>query len=261
GSYEVTVTDANECEKKTTVQVVDPCANFSVSATASAYDLTIAVTDGTAPFKYSFENGDSTYEAEVTERTVSFELVEAENTTITITDANECVTTTEVTAEAITTFTDNDDQIYEVVKIGDQIWFAENYNKETEEGSYCYGDEESNCEIYGKLYTWDVAQEIAPTGWELPSADQWEKMINFLGAETAGDQLRNSSGFELKSGGYRTEDSFIGLGQGAGLWTNTSNPNSDLSALSYEFEDDRSDAPTSFKNKGFALSVRLIKKM
>lgn len=47
---------------------------------------------------------------------------------------------------------------------------------------YCYGDLDSNCNVYGGLYQWDEAMQyvttegvkgICPTGWHLPTDAEW----------------------------------------------------------------------------------------
>ena len=51
---------------------------------------------------------------------------------------------------------ERDGQTYKIVKIGDQIWMAENLNYKTE-SSFCYNDSTEYCETYGRLYTWAAA--------------------------------------------------------------------------------------------------------
>lgn len=50
--------------------------------------------------------------------------------------------------------------------------------------SYCYDDEPSNCERYGRLYTWAAAQKACDSlgsTWRLPSMEDWKKLAQIYG--------------------------------------------------------------------------------
>lgn len=105
---------------------------------------------------------------------------------------------------------DIDGNVYQTVKIGDQIWSVENlrvthYNDGTPitkitndsdwvnatEGAYCYymndstilpGDNPENLKYYGALYNWYSigTGKLAPNGWHIPSRAEWETLTNYL---------------------------------------------------------------------------------
>lgn len=92
------------------------------------------------------------------------------------------------------TFTDvRDGQVYHWVRIGDQVWMAENLNYAADD-SKCYDNKEEFCKAYGRLYTWDTAmngeaksfenpsgvQGICPPGWHLPSFDEWQTLFHLM---------------------------------------------------------------------------------
>jgi uncharacterized protein (TIGR02145 family) len=61
---------------------------------------------------------------------------------------------------------------------------------------------------YGLLYNWYAATDsrgICPTGWQLPTDDQWQIMSDYLGADSAaGGALKSEGQLELGSGLWQT---------------------------------------------------------
>jgi uncharacterized protein (TIGR02145 family) len=164
------------------------------------------------------------------------------------------------TENKYSTVTDIDGNVYKTVKIGNQIWMAENlkttrYNDGTPipnvtdniewcnlltTGAYCYYDNYySNNAIYGKLYNWYAVGtgKLAPKGWHVPTDAEWETLITYLGGEDiAGGKMKstnywkspnkgasNSSGFNGLPAGWRSDGvgDFFDIGEGSYFWSST----------------------------------------
>ena len=144
-----------------------------------------------------------------------------------VTFATPCKTESEDKCEYGELKDERDGKVYKTVKIGDQVWMAENLNYETEKGSSCYNDKAGNCTKYGRLYKWAAAmdsattgcgyglicsptlpvQGVCPTGWHLPSKMEWNILIEAVDGSgekysmetTMKEYSANVAGLALKS--------------------------------------------------------------
>jgi uncharacterized protein (TIGR02145 family) len=129
-----------------------------------------------------------------------------------------------------------DGQDFKTVKIGNQVWMAENLNLMPKTGkSWCYDNDPENCEKYGKLYDWEAATSVCPEGWQLPSNKEWEVLVNFAGGrKAAGNKLKSKKGwaqngngtdefgFSAFPGGSRdSKGNFFGISGYAYWWNST----------------------------------------
>jgi uncharacterized protein (TIGR02145 family) len=89
---------------------------------------------------------------------------------------------------------------YKTVKIGNQVWMAENFGSKT--GDFCYDDDAENCTKYGRLYTWFIARSVCPNGWHLPSKKEFETLLGAVGGtENSAKKLKSSSGWDENGNG------------------------------------------------------------
>lgn len=160
------------------------------------------------------------------------------------------------------------------VTIGSQTWSADNLAIATP-GSKCYGDDPKNCEIYGRLYSFEAAKTACPSGWRLPSDDEWKVLEETLGMPPSdldklgfselrgtdqGSELKpgGSSGLALPMSGYATSGGYFSLTDKTYLWTSTVLPNGQVIRRRIESE---SPLVYRFSNppEDFWISVRCIK--
>jgi uncharacterized protein (TIGR02145 family) len=114
-------------------------------------------------------------------------------------------------------FTDpRDGKNYKTVKIGVQTWMTEDLKYAP--GGKCYNDDIDYCKKYGRLYPWEAAKKVCPSGWHLPSDAEWTKLTDFVGgSSTAGTKLKAKSGWNNNGNGMDDEYGFSALPGGFGL--------------------------------------------
>ncbi len=160
-----------------------------------------------------------------------------------------------------------DGRIYKIVKIGGQVWFAENLAYKAGEGCWAYNDLESNVAQFGRLYTFATANKVCPPGWHLPSKQEFEILLKHIGGNGlhAYQELipSGSSGFVGLFAGFRTTR-FEYQGKIGHFWSSTEInvhsawylgitsfvPDAGLSIL---------DRVKNSHNKSFGFSVRPVK--
>ncbi len=162
---------------------------------------------------------------------------------------------------------DVDGNVYPIVKIGSQMWMAENLRtlhyenwdniahisvpddwRDLTTGAYNWydGDNDTYGQYYGPLYNYYATIDprgLCPDGWHIPSQEEWQTLIDFLGGESlAADKMKsarteplgppswsgynvnatNESGFSGYPGGFcNAEGFFSGQGPSGYWWTST----------------------------------------
>lgn len=220
------------------------------------------------------------------------------------------------------TVVDYEGNTYETVKIGEQWWMAENLNSTkyadgTEiphvgsnntwedlgenDRAYCYSHNLGSMseKKYGALYNFAAAtnneyttisqiQGVCPTGWHLPSDDEWQTLEEYLGmpinelgsfyssrGTNQGSQLAggkelwegevlisdpefNTSGFNGKPGGNRVDwGSYFHEGTSANWWSSTLLGNSEV--IFRHLNSSNPGVGRGYIPMNFGFSVRCIK--
>lgn len=162
---------------------------------------------------------------------------------------------------AQSTVKDIDGNVYNTVKIGNQLWLKENLkvtklndgtpistSNETQKLAYpdfidiieprawVYKEDPKNNEKYGKLYNWYAVNtgKLCPKGWRIPTIKEWEDLQKFLGWKEASRMMRtadwkgaktigtNQSGFTALPAGFaQSGGNYFSAGEQAYFWSSS----------------------------------------
>jgi len=193
------------------------------------------------------------------------------------------------------TFTDaRDGNVYRTITIAGKTWLAENLRylpgvigPATGSSSTAYyyvfgyngtdvntAKASANYQTYGVLYNWAAAQTACPSGWHLPTYEEWHDLISALGGESsAGGKLKetgnlhwnnpnagatNESGFAAFAGGYRNDaGSFINKGAIGSWWGSSTDVKANAATMSLSYSTTAGNIY--YASKAIGFSIRCVK--
>lgn len=178
-----------------------------------------------------------------------------------------------------------DNHEYKTIRIGSQIWFAENFaflpQIDTIHVSvYGYKGKSiteakstSSYKKFGALYCWEFAKTLAPGGWRLPSDADWQQLelemgiseeavntIGWRGINNEAEKLKQNgiAGFNILFGGWRSDNgAFKFQGQHANFWCSDSYDKE--RAIERLLGNNNPKIGRDYGNKGCGFSVRYVK--
>lgn len=176
-----------------------------------------------------------------------------------------------------------DNHQYKTIKIGNQVWMAENLNLYRGSGSWIYSNNSVYLPTYGRLYNWETAKNACPPDWHLPRDIEWDELATYISTDKnigkkddygnwteIGTFLKSingwsndgngidSYGFSAQPGGRRLDDGSYGLLSNYGQWWCSEEENKIL-AYFFFLEYNSPILNRISGSKGVGKSVRCIK--
>jgi len=276
-----------------TIEIIEqagpPVSGFKAFPTCGVPQLSVEFTDQSTndPTAWQWDFGDSNTS---TEENPSHMYNADGSYTVTLTVTNSSGSDTETKTNCINVsangcfdiFLDpRNGQNYDIVTIGEQTWFAENLNYESE-NSWCFKDNASNCNVYGRIYKWQEALIVCPTGWHLPHDEEWKILEMYLGMSQSeadginergtdeGKKLKSTSGwyqngngtdavgFKALPGGWSYPDGSAGGLTTYGIWWTAGEKNAQQ-AWTHGLKYDHDKIVRMYYDKGCRYYVRCVR--
>jgi len=198
------------------------------------------------------------------------------------------------------TVTDADGNVYNTVIIGTQCWMQTNlkttkYNNSDIIGTsnpdtlnisseqnptyqWAFEGNTTYAATYGRLYTWYAITDpraVCPTGWHIPTDEEWTTLINYLGGDSiAGEKLKeagtahwyapnygvtNQSDFTALPGGYRTPNGMYSGILFKGMWWSATQSNLPDNAYDRQLSYNTNEVNRGNNSKKMGFAVRCVK--
>lgn len=164
-----------------------------------------------------------------------------------------------------------DSAYYRTATYDGQVWMTQNLNF-TGLG-ICYNRQDSTCKTYGRLYTWEEAQQACPNGWRLPTDNDWWNLTQQFGGaysfsknnrRGAGEEAflkltkGGGSGFRAALAGKYDGNAFNELGEAGYYWSGLADKSSGQ-VLTYFFGARKGYVSRITEDKGQYLSCRCLR--
>jgi uncharacterized protein (TIGR02145 family) len=193
----------------------------------------------------------------------------------------------EETKNCTNSFTDDrDGEIYCIITIGTQTWMAENLRYITDSSLLNPLNPSTVNAEYGLLYNFSEVNMACPSGWHLPSDDEWKVLELGMGMDSTsansiyqrgsneGSQLKSTDGWDSSNNGVEGIDSYgfnalpageanpsygpyFNLGENASFWTSTVY-DSTGGAWNRELSYDKAEIARSYYSQSMRFSCRCV---
>ncbi len=170
-------------------------------------------------------------------------------------------------------YDERDGQLYDLVKIGDQVWFQRNYAYQADTNCWLMDEPEATVEKYGYLYTVEKAIELTPDGFRLPTEDDFFELDDYVddnyegtendeallvGGVTGFDAYQYGHAYSYSSGNFLNRNI-------AAFWTSTESSDVEYRAYAIGFWDSMNQDYYQYMRytkptyETYGLSVRYLK--
>ena len=133
-------------------------------------------------------------------------------------------------------FTDKrDGNVYRTITLNGITWMAENLRFKPKDGAVYYDNNPGNARDYGMLYDWKTAKKVCPSGWHLPTGNEFRTLSDhFQHQESWRKESKDTVSFTIQLGGFQDhEGTFSEMDESGYYWTATEYDNKSAEYFSY----------------------------